>query len=77
VPRCASSEFLTDPGSVQAILRHLDLPSHPPDLSPARGPPQAAFDFDPEPPLDLDQTPPFDPADPEPVPEIDFDQRGF
>ena len=26
-----------------------------------------------EPPLDLDQTPPFDPADPEPVPEIDFE----
>jgi hypothetical protein len=69
--------FLTDPAPVQAILRHLDLPSHPPDLSPARGPPQAALDFDPEPPLDLDQTPPFDPADPEPVPEIDFDQSGF
>lgn len=38
---------------------------------------QAAFDFDPEPPLYLDQMPHFDPADPEPVPEIDFDQSGF
>ena len=33
---------------------------------PARAPPQGLFDFD--------QTGGFDPADPEPVPELDFDQ---
>jgi hypothetical protein len=32
--------FLTDPGVVRPILRHLRIPEHPPPVSPARGPPQ-------------------------------------
>jgi hypothetical protein len=63
--------FLTEPGPVQAILRHLGLPATPPPLSPARGPPQADLGFDREPDLDLDQTPAFDPGQPEPVPDFD------
>ena len=66
--------FLTDPAVIVAILRHLDLPTRPPALSPARGPPQPDLPLDAEPTLDLDQTPTFDPADPEPLPEWDFDQ---
>jgi hypothetical protein len=77
--------FLTDPGPTGAILRHLELPHTPPRLSPARDPPQAAFDLDADsvrpiptqdsvPADDFDQTPAFDPADPEPVPELDLDQ---
>jgi hypothetical protein len=72
--------FLTDPAPTSAILRHLDLPHTAPRLSPARGPPQPAFDLDPVAPVedplpadDFDQTPAFDPADPEPVPEFDLD----
>ncbi len=75
--------FLTNPEPVAAILRHLDLSHTPPRLSPARGPPQPAFDLDadpitptrdPVPAEHFDQTPAFDPADPEPVPELDLDQ---
>ena len=58
--------FLTNPPIVSAILLHLDLPHLPPPLSPARGPPQGDFL--------LDQTSGFDPAEPEPVPELFFDQ---
>jgi len=32
--------FLTDPGVVRPILRHLHIPEHPPPITPARGPPQ-------------------------------------
>ncbi len=32
--------FLTDPGVVRPILRHLRIPEHPPPIAPARGPPQ-------------------------------------
>jgi hypothetical protein len=79
----ASLRFLTDPEPTSAILRHLDLPHTPPRLSPARGPPQPAFELDTDPvasvedPLpadDFDQTPAFDPVDPEPVPDLDLDQ---
>jgi hypothetical protein len=69
-PACGGSmnvlAFLTDPPVVSAILVHLDLPNQPPPLAPARGPPQRD--------LLLDQTPSFDPADPEPVPDFQFDQ---
>lgn len=72
--------FLTDPPVLSAILLHLEsgpprntccvgcegLPHRPPPLSPARGPPQRDFL--------LDQTPSFHPADPEPVPDFQFDQ---
>jgi hypothetical protein len=61
--------FLTDPPVVSAILLHLDLPHRPPPLAPARAPPQIDFLTDPS-----DQTPAFDPAEPEPVPEFEFDQ---
>lgn len=56
--------FLTEPASVEAILVHLGLPSRPPRVAPARDPPLEA----------LDQRPAFDPADPESVPEYEFDQ---
>jgi hypothetical protein len=61
--------FLTDPPVVSAILLHPDLPHKPPPLSPARGPPQNDL-------LTglLDQTPTFDPAEPDPVPDFEFDQ---
>jgi len=61
--------FLTDPPVVAAILLHLDLPHKPPPLSPARGPPQSDL-------LTglLDQTPAFDPAEPDPIPDFEFDQ---
>ncbi len=69
-PACGGSmkilAFLTDPPVVSAILVHLDLPNRPPPLAPARGPPQRDFL--------LDQTSSFDPADPEPVPDFQFDQ---
>ena len=85
-PDCGSDmrilAFLTDPEPTGAILRHLDLPHTPPRLSPARAPPQAAFQFgadhvatvDPLPADDFDQTPAFDPVDPEPLPDLDLDQ---
>jgi Putative transposase/Transposase zinc-binding domain len=69
-PACGGSmkvlAFLTDPPVISAILLHLDLPHRPPFLAPARAPPQRAFL--------LDQTPSFDPAEPEPVPDFQFDQ---
>jgi Putative transposase/Transposase zinc-binding domain len=72
-PACGSQmkilAFLTDPPVVRAILLHLDFPHRPPPLAPARGPPQIDFLTDPS-----DQTPGFDPAEPEPVPEFEFDQ---
>jgi hypothetical protein len=52
-PECGSDmrilAFLTDPEPTGAILRHLELPAAPPRLSPARGPPQSAFDLDADP----------------------------
>jgi hypothetical protein len=69
-PACGGSmkilAFLTDPPVLSAILLHLDLPHRPPLLAPARGPPQQD--------CLLDQTPRFDPADPDPVPDFQFDQ---
>ena len=69
-PSCGASmsiiAFITDPVPVRSILSYLDLPTQPPPLSPARAPPQGLFEFD--------QTGGFDPADPEPVPEFEFDQ---
>ena len=69
-PRCGGEmrilAFLTDPPTVQAILLHLKLPHPPPPVAPARGPPQVE--------LLLDQTPALDLADPESVPDFNFDQ---
>jgi hypothetical protein len=58
--------FLTDPPVLRAILLHLDLPHKPPPLAPARAPPQTE--------LLTDQSTAFDLADPDPVPEFEFDQ---
>ncbi len=58
--------FITDPPVLSAILVHLDLPHRPPPLAPARAPPQRD--------LLIDQTSSFDPAEPEPVPDFQFDQ---
>jgi len=58
--------FLTDPPVVRRILRHLNLPEHPPPLAPARGPPQRELlAVDPPSPFDLGPAPssgrdPFD-----------------
>jgi hypothetical protein len=57
--------FLTDPPVVAAILLYLELPP----LSPARGPSQSDLLTE-----LLDQTPTFDPAEPDPVPDFEFDQ---
>ena len=58
--------FLADPPVVKAILLHLGLPHRPPQLTPARGPPQAELAFD--------QSSGFGPTHVEPGPDVDFDQ---
>ena len=77
-PNCSAEmrivAFLTDPPAIVAILRHLDLPTRSPTLSPARGPPQPDLPLDPGAPDHLDQTPAFDAAEPDPIPDFDFDQ---
>ncbi len=60
--------FITAAEPVDTILGHLGLPTTPPPLSPARGPPQHDLAFD------TDQTPAYDLSEPEPVPDFDFDQ---
>ena len=69
-PSCGASmriiAFVTDPVPVRSILTYLDLASRPPLLRPARSPPQTDFGFD--------QSSGFDPTDPEPIPELEFDQ---
>jgi hypothetical protein len=66
--------FLTDSFTVAGILRHLALPHTAPRLTPARSPPRAEPAYDADPFLDLDQTPAFDPTEPDPIPDLDFDQ---
>jgi len=88
-PACGTAltfiSFLTDPVPITRILAHIGEPTSPPILHPARGPPQAEFEMglngveiekvaQGNPPHDLDQTPDFDPAEPDPLPEEDFDQ---
>lgn len=58
--------FLTDPPVVFVILEHLELPHAPPQISPARRPPQGDFP--------LDQSPAFDLTEAKPIPEFVFDQ---
>ncbi len=58
---------VTEPASIRPILDHLGLPTEPPRVAPARGPPEQSFDFD--------QRPRHDPSAPEPMPEYEFDQR--
>ena len=59
--------FITEPSSVTPSLEHLGLPTEPPRVAPARGPPELSFDFD--------QGLHYDASAPEPVPEFEFDQR--
>ena len=59
--------FVTEPASVKSILEHLGLPTEPPQVAPARGPPHADDEFD--------QTPLFDTTTPDPDPGFEFDQR--
>ncbi len=77
--------FLTDPLPITKILAHIGEPTSPPPLHPARSPPQTEFLLDiggPESegvareylPDHFDQSPEFDPAEPESVPDDDFDQ---
>jgi len=65
--------FITAAEPVDALLGHLGLPTAPPPLSPARGPPQHDLGFDADPGFDLDQTPAHDPSEPEPIPDFDLD----
>jgi hypothetical protein len=65
--------FITAAEPVDAILGHLGLPTAPPPLSRARGPPQHDLGFDADPGFDLDQTPANDPSEPEPIPDFDLD----
>lgn len=60
---------------MRSILVHLGLPSRAPTTSPARAPPQTSFGPELDEDLGMGQTPAFDPADPDPVPDDDFDQR--
>jgi hypothetical protein len=77
--------FLTDPEPITRILAHIGEPTSPPLVHPARGPPQTELAMAPHGgkaeevaqesfPDNLDQTSNFDPAEPEPIPEDDFDQ---
>ena len=70
-PRCGTEmrlvAFLTEPPSVEPILAHLGLPTEPPQVAPARGPPHHD--------ADMDQTPLFDTTAPDPDPGFEFDQR--
>jgi hypothetical protein len=59
--------FLTDPGVVRPILRHLRIPEHPPPVSPARGPPQTEL-------LALDPPSPWDRGDHPATGRDPFDQ---
>jgi hypothetical protein len=67
------------------ILAHIGESTSSPLLHPARGLPQTELAIRPDGekrdeaaqesfPDDLDQSPEFDPADPEPIPQDDFDQ---
>jgi hypothetical protein len=38
--------FIQDPPVVEKILRHIGEPTEPPQMLPARAPPQAEMDFD-------------------------------
>ncbi len=38
--------FVLDPPTIERILRHIDQPTEPPVVLPARSPPQGEFEFD-------------------------------
>jgi hypothetical protein len=77
--------LLTDQEPIIRILAHIGEPTSPPLIHPARGPPQTELAMEPGHgeaeevaqesfPDDLDQSPESDPAEPDPIPEDDFDQ---
>jgi len=70
-PRCGEPmriiALVTELGAVQRILKHLDEPTQPPRLAPARGPPGWDQDFD------TREGGMF--ALSEPLPDYEFDQR--
>ena len=49
-PRCGEPmrivAFIVEPGVIERILRHIGEPTKPPEMLPARAPPQAEMDFD-------------------------------
>ncbi len=59
--------FVTEPTSVTPILEHLGLPTEPPRVAPARGPPELSFE--------LDQRLHHAPSTPEPMPDESRDGR--
>ena len=59
--------FIIEPASVKPLLQNLGLPTEPPPLTPARGPPLED--------ADIDQRPEVELGAPEPIPEYEFDQR--
>jgi hypothetical protein len=59
--------FVTERCSIERILTHLGEPTVAPYVATARAPPGSTTDFDERPLWE---------AETEPVPEIDFDQRG-
>ena len=69
-PRCGGEvrliAFLTERVTIERILNHLGEPTVPPAIAAARAPPHSEAEFDQRPARDVDQ--------PEPVPDIDFDQ---
>lgn len=66
--------FLTDPFSIRDVLSHLREPLRPPEVHPARGPPELAFGFADASDDEMDQTPAVDPTEPEPIPPYPMDQ---
>jgi hypothetical protein len=70
-PKCGRAmeliAFVTEPASVKPILEYLGLPTEPPRVAPARGPPHTDDN--------MDQRPLFDTTAPEPDPGFEFDQR--
>ena len=46
MPPLRINAFVLDPPVIERILEHINEPTTPPLLRPARGPPQAAFEFD-------------------------------
>ncbi|MGV7235233.1 MAG: hypothetical protein ACQ9ET_03150 [Nitrosomonadaceae bacterium] len=70
-PQCGDElkivAFLTESDSIQRILIHIDEPTTPPRIAPARAPPDWLD-------ADFDQTAPNESETPEPIPEFEFDQ---
>jgi len=79
----ASLRFLTNPEPIGRILTHIGEPTSPPLLHPALELPQTALDLHGGDACQdtgqdhFDQSSDFDPAEPEAVPEFEFNQSGY